>query len=143
MSSDMHDFEAFMKERAEAARAYVSGDPAPLGRLVTHVSPATFFSPKGDYRQGAADVAATYEHDAASFAPGSDNSFEILHMAANDGIGYWVGFQRATANMQGSDKAVPFNLRITEIFRREGDEWKLIHRHADPLASESDDTKPE
>jgi ketosteroid isomerase-like protein len=55
-------------------------------------------------------------------------------MDASDGIGYWVGFQIATAHMYGNPDPVLFNLRVTELFRREGDSWKLIHRHADPLA---------
>jgi len=141
MQNELHDFEQFMKQREEAARAYVRGDAAPLGQMVARESPATFFSPQGSYRQGADDVWSTYEHDAESFAPGSDSHFEILHMAASDGIAYWVGFQRATVHMRGRAETVPFNLRVTEVFRREGDAWKLIHRHADSLASEADQKK--
>ena len=57
-------------------------------------------------------------------------------MAANADIAYWVGFQQAMARLDGSTEKIPFNLRVTEVFRRKGDEWKLIHRHADSLASE-------
>jgi hypothetical protein len=53
----------------------------------------------------------------------------------------WVGFQRATTHMRGRTEAVPFNLRVTEVSRREGDEWKLIHRHADPLTAEAKEQK--
>ena len=55
-------------------------------------------------------------------------------MAAHDSIGYWVGLQRTTARIRGEVETMPFDLRVTEVFRREGDDWKLVHRHADPLA---------
>jgi ketosteroid isomerase-like protein len=136
MSNDLQDFERFMQQREDVARAYVSGDAAPLGRIITHAAPATFFGPSGGYRDGADDVAATYKRDAALFAPGGDSHFEILQMAASDGIAYWVGFQWATVHMQGGAEAIPMKLRVTEVFRREGNAWKLVHRHADSLASE-------
>jgi len=141
MNSDLSSFEQFLKRREEAGNAYVSGDAAPLGRVVARTLSATFFGPQGGYVQGTNEVATRYERDAASFAPGGDSHFEILQMAASDGIAYWVGFQRATAHMRGNPDAIPFNLRITEVFRREGDEWKIVHRHADSLASEAEKNK--
>jgi hypothetical protein len=56
MNNDLHDFEKFMKQREHAAQAYVSGDFAPLGRMASPLSPATFFGPGGGYEQGAEQV---------------------------------------------------------------------------------------
>ncbi len=136
MDKFQHDFEQFMKQRSEVALAYINGDATPLGEIVARHSPATFFSPSGVYRQGAEAVWSQYELDATNFERGGDGHFEILHMGMSDDLAYWVGFQRATAHLRGRSEPVPFNLRVTELFRRDGDTWKLIHRHADPLLSD-------
>jgi ketosteroid isomerase-like protein len=141
MNTDLHDFEKFMRLREDAAGAYVRGDAAPLGQIVTHSAPATFLGPQGGYRRGAEDVASTYTRDATSFTPGGDTHFEILDMAASDGMAYWVGFQHAKVYMRGRSEAMPMTLRVTEVFRRERDGWKMVHRHADALPLEPEQKK--
>ncbi|MBA3823022.1 MAG: hypothetical protein H0X24_03835 [Ktedonobacterales bacterium] len=107
MSSALADFKRFMQQREEAARAYVNGDAQPLLRLSASEAPATFFSPRGDFFEGAEAVVARYATDVASFAMDSDNTFQILQMAASDGLAYWVGLQRALVHMQGQAEPVP------------------------------------
>jgi ketosteroid isomerase-like protein len=141
MNRDLDDFKEFMKRREAAAKAYVSGDAEPLGEISARELPATFFSPKGDFRAGAGEVSTTYKSDANAFEKGSETDFEILQMAADGDIAYWVGFQRASARLKGQAEPVPFNLRVTEIFRRENGDWKLVHRHADVLKAESKEQK--
>lgn len=137
MADDLRDFQEFMKQREQAARAYVSGDGGPLAALVATGGDATFFAPRGGTEQDAAHVASVYARDVNAFLPGGESHFEILHMQASDSLAYWVGIQHASARMRGQAEPVTFALRITELFRREGDAWKLIHRHADPLAKPS------
>jgi len=88
MNNDLHDFEQFMKRREDAARAYVNGDAEPVSRISTQITPVTFFHPNGDYEQGAEQVSSRYKRDAGYFESGGDSSFEILQMAASDGIAY-------------------------------------------------------
>ena len=39
------------------------------------------------------------------------------------------------AKLGGSEDVTPFTLRVTMIFRPEDGEWKIVHRHADPITT--------
>jgi ketosteroid isomerase-like protein len=132
MTSDRDDFDRFLQARHAAAQEYVSGNPEPLSRLVARELPATFFSPRGDVTTGTREVATRYEKDDAVFTEGSENVMETLDAAAGDEIAFWVGLQRSEARMRGQEEPVSFDLRVTEIYRRESGQWRLVHRHADP-----------
>lgn len=133
MDNNLESFKNFLKQRENAARAYVCGDPVPVASITTGNPLATFFAPNGSISQGAEDVLNSFNQGAGMFEPGGNTHFEILQMAASESIAYWVGLQRASVHMHGNKDAIPMNLRVTEIFRREKNEWKLIHRHAEKI----------
>ena len=125
-------FEQFLKERERAARAFVSGNATPVLELTSNHDPSTFFAPDGQVRRGAQEVLAAHQSGATGFGPSGDSRFEIIQSAESGDLAFWTGFQHATVHPHRREQAVSMKLRITEIFRREHDGWKLIHRHADP-----------
>ena len=132
-------FGDFLRDREEASDAYINGDPDPLIALSTTSEPATFFPPSGDRIVGADAVNAANRKGAQAFDKGSKGRFEILASGAGNGFGWWTGVQHADVRMTAKDEVVPMRLRTTEIFRNEGGEWKLIHRHADFIDQAGED----
>jgi ketosteroid isomerase-like protein len=122
------DFEAFLKTREAAARAYTKGNPAPLVALSAISGQATFFDPGGGFTEGAQAVIDTNTQGAKSFGPNGITRFEIHDHGASGDLGFWTGFQLATVEIDG--KQQDMRIRITEVFRRISGEWKLVHRHA-------------
>jgi ketosteroid isomerase-like protein len=50
-------------------------------------------------------------------------------------LAYHVEMERFKAKVGGREDITPFALRATIIFRPEDGEWKVVHRHADPLTT--------
>ncbi|MGO4836815.1 nuclear transport factor 2 family protein, partial [Rhizobiaceae sp. 2RAB30] len=73
--------------------------------------------------------------DAGLFGPEGQTHFEVLHAASGEGVAYWTGIQCAVVRIGDRTEAMPMDLRVTEVFRREDGAWKLVHRHADTLVS--------
>ena len=52
------------------------------------------------------------------------------------GVGGGTPDPHATSHESGgSDEIAPVSLRVTTVFRREDGEWRIVHRHADPITS--------
>jgi ketosteroid isomerase-like protein len=132
-NNHLKEFEAFMKVRLEASTEFVEGNFEPLKEISTAQSPATIFPPTGAFILDAIEVNKFNEQGAAGFLPGAKNEFEVFHQDADEHLAYWTGIQRSKVKMSTQANDVLFNLRITEIFRKEEGKWKLIHRHADQL----------
>ena len=45
-----------------------------------------------------------------------------------------VEIERSATRMAGSSELQQLALRVTTVFRREGGQWKVVHRHADPMS---------
>jgi ketosteroid isomerase-like protein len=133
MTEQARGFERMMQARVRAADAYVQGDGEPVSAMSTEHGPATFFGPRGAFEKDAGTIRERYVRDAKVFGPGGTNRIEILHSAVSGDLGYWVGFQHASAPLAGQSEPVTMTLRVTELFRCEGGEWKLMHRHAEMI----------
>ena len=59
-------------------------------------------------------------------------AFERISGYATPALAYIVEIERYHGKV-GTSEAAPNALRVTTVFRREDGEWRIVHRHADPI----------
>ncbi len=131
----MTEFDTYVAIRIAASDAFLTGDVRPLLEVSASSGDASIFGPAGTVVTGADAVNDANAEGAARFAGADRNEFETVSTGADGDLAYWVGVQRSVVRIVGEDDPVTFDLRLTELFRRVDGEWKLFHRHADPLRS--------
>lgn len=57
---------------------------------------------------------------------------EVLHREASGDLGFWTGVEHAQVEFDGAEKPLGMKLRVTEVFRFENGDFRLVHRHAEP-----------
>jgi len=75
-----------------------------------------------------------FNHLAETFSDCTSYSFELIAADIVGDMAYTVGYEHIQASVNGEPRI--YTLRATQIYRREGGEWKVAHRHGDTLASE-------
>jgi ketosteroid isomerase-like protein len=129
------DFDGAVEAYRQALDAFVKGDPKPAMKFWSRRDDVTLANPIGPPRLGPAEVDKAIEEAAANFKDGSIRAFEEVSRYSTPDLGYVVQLERTEARLAGSENMTPFALRATIIFRREGDTWKVAHRHADPITT--------
>jgi ketosteroid isomerase-like protein len=58
--------------------------------------------------------------------------YEVLAAGTSGDLAYIAGIEHTTAAV-GDAAPQAYELRVTTVFRREDGEWRVVHRHADPV----------
>ncbi len=85
---------------------------------------------------GWAEIEPIFDRLEARFSDCILCEHEVIAAGASGDLAYVVAFEHTTAAVSGSPP-LPYTLRATTVFRREDEEWKVVHRHAEPVASEN------
>jgi ketosteroid isomerase-like protein len=129
---------AFLPRFERATEAFINGNQQPWLGLASHSDDATIMGGWGAYERGWAEVGPRYDWAAARFKPsGASLTVEYLASGVSVDLAYTVAIERAESLVVGQDKPRLHELRVTHLFRKEDGEWKLIHRHADPLMAKT------
>src|SRR5439155_23784940 len=94
----------------------------------------TLMNPFGGHSgQGIGNVRPVQNRAISYFESGTDASIELLQAIVSDDVVCLVVIERSMVKFKGREAPHPWVLRVTEVFQRQGDHWRSVHRHADSL----------
>jgi len=128
----------FLESFEEGTRRFMNGDTALWMQNVSRRDDAMIMGAWGAYEKGWSNVKARYDWAGARFSDGQAKlSVEYLAAYQSSDLAVTTTIERAEVKVAGQDKARPMALRVTHVFRKEDGAWKLVLRHADPLAAKT------
>jgi ketosteroid isomerase-like protein len=129
------DFDQVVEQNHAAVDEFVRGNSKPLEQLCSRRDDVTLGNPFGPFVRGLAEVAETMERAAMNYRDGRAIGFDLVAKEVTPDLAFVVEVERVSAKIGGSEDETSVSLRCTSIFRNEDGEWKLLHRHADPITS--------
>ncbi len=120
--------------RRASARFYaglnrmVDGDAAPLEDVWSHGERVTTMHPLGGQQVGWAAVKQSFEQ-VASLAAGGHVRLDDQFIEVGGELAYELGIERGETTLAG--ESITIEQRVTNIYRLEAGEWKIVHHHTD------------
>jgi len=130
------DVDELIEQFNLAQGEFLKGNVEPMNNLFSHGEDVTLNNPLSPPAHGWERVAATMERATSQFRDGDIVAIENQEKHVTPELAYVVRVERAKAKVGGSEDIIaPIALRVTMIFRPEEGEWKIVHRHADPITT--------
>jgi ketosteroid isomerase-like protein len=130
--------DGFAEARArvkQALAAMGSGDPEPYIDQWADVDDVTLFGAWGPMEKGHQRLVDTFKWVGGRFKSGAIVPEDSVAFVSGE-LAYTVGLERGEVAVDDGSKR-PMTIRVTHIYRRFDDAWRLVHRHADfPPADE-------
>ena len=129
------DLDQLLERYHRALSEFMTGNPQPAVAFFSSRDDITLANPFGQVARGPNQVKLAAGHAAMNYRGGRAVSFERFAKCVTHDLAYVVEVEHYEAKVGGRDDLTPLALRVTSIFSRETDGWKLLHRHADPITT--------
>ena len=124
-----------LDENRRAGLEITRGNPEVYKSLWSRRDDATLANPFGPPVRGWEEISARLDLAAGNYRDGRDYEFENIATVVAEELAYTVDIERISTRVGGSDELSLIAIRATTIFRREDGEWKVTHRHGDPITT--------
>jgi len=108
-----------------------NGDPRPRLAMWSTKDPVTLFG-AGMSGSGWDKVSGIFRLIASRWSECTDQRVEILAAGISGDLAYTVELEHTSVSVDGVP-VEPYTLRVTQVYRREDGEWKVVHRHGDQI----------
>jgi len=127
--------DAAVEQSHRALGAILNGNPKLYEALFADRDDVTLGNPFGPFARGRAEVAKTLAGAAGKYRDGTVVGVDLVAKYANDNFACVVEVEHDRARVGGSDTLAEFSVRVTSVYERIHREWRLVHRHADPITT--------
>lgn len=125
-----------LRDRCRKAwRDFARGNPGPAKEIFSHADDVTLANPFGPAVRGWEKVSETLDYASSRFSGGKEVQVENIEQYVSRDLASFLDIERWEAKVGGRGDVSPFVLRVSTTYRREGNDWKIVHRHADPIST--------
>ena len=107
----------------------INGDPGPMTEVWSHGSDVATLHPLGGRETGWEEVRASWEQVAQAFSDGQVSIEDLVVVPLSEDVAYTLGSEHGQAKL--GDQRVGIDWRVTNIYRHEEGEWKVVLHHTD------------
>ncbi|MGH3612843.1 MAG: YybH family protein [Pseudonocardia sp.] len=116
----------------EATDAYIRGDIHHYLSLFDHPTDYSLMPPYGGETTHGFEYSEEGAAETSRFFASGEGTLELQQSYVSGDLVVLVAVERQHGEVGGlADQ--DWSLRVTLVFRRAGDRWEIVHRHADPL----------
>ena len=130
--SELDDFLTMtLARQVEAEKALHNGDPTLRMQMWSTQDPVTLLGAVKS-NSGWDEVSQVFRWLASRFSDCTSFRFDLVAAGVSGDLAYTVGYEHTSVSVDGVP-VEPYTLRVTHVYRRENGEWKIVHRHGDPV----------
>lgn len=126
------DLAELVDRMGEAAAAYIRGDIHRYLALFEHADDYTLMPPYGGPTEHGFERTAEDLRGISEFFATGEATLDVQQSYTSGDLAVLVAVERQHGEVGGRPDQ-DWSLRVTLVFRRVGERWHLVHRHADPL----------